>query len=152
MQGLAVQASTDSNTDSDRMEIQKEINQLTEEITRIGDTTEFNTMTLLDGTFSGTFHIGANQNQTMSLEINNMQASALKVLATAAVATVDYGSVDRSTAADKVADLKGGTYRAEVTTGRQWLRFILKMERKLVQRSLLPMLIRYLYYYCNLFS
>lgn len=125
------------------MEIQKEINQLTEEITRIGDTTEFNTMTLLDGTFSGTFHIGANQNQTMSLEINNMQASALKVLATAAVATVDYGSVDRSTAADNVAILKGGTYRAEVTTGGV-VTVYTEDGTKIVQRSLLPMLIRYL--------
>lgn len=119
MRELAVQASTDSNTDSDRMEIQKEINQLTEEITRIGDTTEFNTMTLLDGTFSGTFHIGANQNQTMSLEINNMQASALKVLATAAVTTADAGSTNLSGNVSAATALKGGTYRVEVTTAGQ---------------------------------
>lgn len=50
MRELAVQAASDTNTDTDRQEIQKEINQLTTEINRIGNSTEFNTMKLLDGT------------------------------------------------------------------------------------------------------
>lgn len=49
MRELAVQAANDTNTADDRAEIQKEINQLTSEINRIGNTTEFNTMKLLDG-------------------------------------------------------------------------------------------------------
>jgi flagellin len=49
MRELAVQASNDTNTESDRGEIQKEINQLTSEINRIGNTTEFNTQSLLNG-------------------------------------------------------------------------------------------------------
>ncbi|MBA9026729.1 flagellin N-terminal helical domain-containing protein [Peribacillus huizhouensis] len=49
MRELATQAGNDTNTDSDRGEIQKEINQLTSEINRIGNTTEFNTQKLLDG-------------------------------------------------------------------------------------------------------
>jgi flagellin len=49
MRELAVQASNDTNTTSDRAEIQKEINQLTEEIDRIGNNTEFNTKKLLNG-------------------------------------------------------------------------------------------------------
>jgi len=49
MRELAVQASSDTNTDEDRAEIQQEINQLTSEINRIGNTTEFNTQKLLDG-------------------------------------------------------------------------------------------------------
>ena len=43
MRELATQASNDTNTDTDREEIQKEVNQLTSEINRIGNTTEFNT-------------------------------------------------------------------------------------------------------------
>lgn len=50
MRELAVQAGNDTNTDSDRGEIQKEINQLTSEINRIGNTTEFNTKKLLNAT------------------------------------------------------------------------------------------------------
>ncbi|HWQ80018.1 MAG TPA: flagellin [Anaerovoracaceae bacterium] len=49
MRELAVQASNDTNTISDREEIQKELSQLSSEINRIANTTEFNTMTLLDG-------------------------------------------------------------------------------------------------------
>lgn len=49
MRELAVQAASDTNTEVDRSNIQDEIDQLTKEITRIADTTEFNTMKLLDG-------------------------------------------------------------------------------------------------------
>ncbi|MFC2947675.1 flagellinolysin [Virgibacillus sediminis] len=49
MRELATQASNDTNTTEDRKEIQKEINQLTSEVNRIGNTTEFNTKKLLKG-------------------------------------------------------------------------------------------------------
>ncbi len=49
MRELAVQSANDTNTDSDRKEIQKEVDQLTKEITRIATDTEFNTKKLLDG-------------------------------------------------------------------------------------------------------
>ncbi|SHN70199.1 Protein of unknown function, partial [Fervidobacterium gondwanense DSM 13020] len=49
MRELAVQASSDTNTDVDRNQIQAELNQLREEIDRISRTTEFNTKKLLDG-------------------------------------------------------------------------------------------------------
>ncbi|WP_455716438.1 flagellin N-terminal helical domain-containing protein [Anaerosporobacter sp.] len=49
MRELAVQASNGTNTNSDREAIQKEIDQLNEEIRRISDTTEFNTKKLLNG-------------------------------------------------------------------------------------------------------
>lgn len=53
MRELAVQASNDTNTTSDREEIQKEINALTEEVDRIANNTEFNTQKLLNGNKSG---------------------------------------------------------------------------------------------------
>ncbi|WP_079475632.1 flagellin N-terminal helical domain-containing protein [Marinococcus halophilus] len=46
---LAVQASNDTNTQTDREEIQKEFDQLAEEIDRISGQTEFNTKKLLAG-------------------------------------------------------------------------------------------------------
>lgn len=49
MRELATQAANDTNTETDRGEIQKEINQLTSEINRVGNTTEFNTQKLLNG-------------------------------------------------------------------------------------------------------
>ncbi len=53
MRELAAQAANDTNTDTDRQEIQKEINQLTDEIDRIANTTDFNTQKLLDGSKVG---------------------------------------------------------------------------------------------------
>lgn len=79
MRELAVQSATDTNTAEDRAEIQKEIDQLAQELTRIADTTEFNTQNLLGGDFKGTFHIGANQGQNIELEIGPMGAKALDV-------------------------------------------------------------------------
>lgn len=49
MRELSVQSSNDTNTAADRQSIQKEIEQLTQEIDRIGNNTEFNTQSLLKG-------------------------------------------------------------------------------------------------------
>ena len=49
MRELAIQGSNDTLTSNDRLEIQKEINQLTDAIDDIADSTEFNTKKLLDG-------------------------------------------------------------------------------------------------------
>jgi flagellin len=54
MKELAVQSANDTNTDFDRTEIQKEIEQLKQEIDRISRDTEFNTMKLLNGTKGAT--------------------------------------------------------------------------------------------------
>lgn len=52
MRELAIQASNDTLTSNDRLEIQKEVNQLRSEIDRISRSTEFNTKKLLDGSQS----------------------------------------------------------------------------------------------------
>ncbi|HQK92862.1 MAG TPA: flagellin [Armatimonadota bacterium] len=49
MRELAVQAANDTLTQADRIEIQREIDQLKEEVNRISATTEFNEKNLLDG-------------------------------------------------------------------------------------------------------
>jgi len=49
MRELSVQSANDTNTLADRTEIQKELDQLNSEITRISNTTEFNTKKLLNG-------------------------------------------------------------------------------------------------------
>ena len=49
MRELSVQSSNDTNNSADRGQIQKEIDQLTAEIDRIAETTEFNTKKLLNG-------------------------------------------------------------------------------------------------------
>src|SRR5690625_2610391 len=79
MRELAVQAASDTNTEADRAELQKEVDQLAEELTRIADNTEFNTHKLLNGEFKATFHIGANEGQNISIDIGAMGAEVLQV-------------------------------------------------------------------------
>lgn len=52
MRELAVQASNDTSTDSDRSELQKEVSQLKSEVDRIASTTEFNSKKLLNGSLT----------------------------------------------------------------------------------------------------
>jgi flagellin len=90
MRELAVQAANDTNTASDRAQIQKEIDQLAQELGRIGRTTQFNTRNLLNGSLAAgkatlTFQIGANSQQVLKLNIATMTASALKGTATGAI-------------------------------------------------------------------
>ncbi|MCD6103621.1 MAG: flagellin [Thermotogaceae bacterium] len=51
MRELAVQASSDTNTDADRTQLNEELQQLIGEVDRIAHTTEFNTKVLLKGGF-----------------------------------------------------------------------------------------------------
>lgn len=79
MRELAVQSASDTNTDKDRAELQKEVNQLANALNDIAKDTEFNTKTLLNGSFEGTFHVGANQGQNLKVSIGNMSGTALGV-------------------------------------------------------------------------
>ena len=84
MRELAVQAANDTNTEDDRDQIQEEVGALVEELDRIGGNTQFNGMDLLNGDFaSGTaevsFQVGANANQTITVNIEDMTSSGLSV-------------------------------------------------------------------------
>ncbi|PYZ95846.1 flagellin [Alteribacter lacisalsi] len=80
MRELTVQAANDTNEDVDREAIASELTELAAEIDRIADNTEFNGKTLLDGTFETdeiNLQIGANQDQNLQLNIDNMTADGL---------------------------------------------------------------------------
>jgi len=128
MRELAVQSSNDTNTNADREELQKEVDQLAEEMTRIANNTEFNTKSLLNGAVddngekAATFHIGANSNQNLSLTINAMDAASLGVAADkTTISGTTAGDVDTASFADtvgaKVVDGAALTFQyASVTT------------------------------------
>ena len=78
MRELAVQSANDTNSNSDRVNLQKEVAQLQQELNRIASNTTFNGKNILDGTFtSGKFQVGANANQTIEVSIGNMAATAM---------------------------------------------------------------------------
>jgi flagellin len=92
MRELAVQAANDTATVDDRVKIQSEVDQLAKEITRISNTTEFNTKNLMAGGLNNTFHIGANEGQNISLAIKAMDASTLGVARDVHIAALDSNS------------------------------------------------------------
>lgn len=77
---LAVQAANDTYNSGDRLSLQKEVDQLVAEIGRIANDTEFNSIGLLTGSYTGKkFHIGAFSGQTITVSIGDARASALGV-------------------------------------------------------------------------
>ena len=77
MRELSVQSANDTNTAEDRQQLQNEVDQLSNEITRIAKDTTFNNSNLLDGSFDGKFHIGANAGQNLSVNIGKMDSASL---------------------------------------------------------------------------
>ncbi|MBO8167963.1 MAG: flagellin [Thermoanaerobacteraceae bacterium] len=112
MRELAVQAASDTNTAADRAELQKEVDQLAQEIARIGDTTEFNTQKLLNGFYSGVLHIGANGGQNLTVNIADMRAYNLGVVGDAKItitASVNDGG-------DLNTDIADGSYTVQLNS------------------------------------
>ena len=91
MRELSVQAANGTETDDDREAVQNEISQLQEELTRISETTEFNTMKLLDGSLAGPEGVSTGSNQTIGAQVANLKA------AKATVAEADASAVTLAT-------------------------------------------------------
>ena len=86
MRTLAQQSANGSNSDSDRDALQKEMDQLGAEINRISTATTFAGTKLLDGTFTGSFQVGADANQTISFNLNQTGGFSISGIAAAATA------------------------------------------------------------------
>jgi flagellin len=82
MRDLAVQAGSDSNNAASRTAITTEATQLTQELGRIGTSTNFNGIQLLDGT-AGTlkFQVGANAGSDNQIDLN-LSTSNVSAIAT----------------------------------------------------------------------
>ncbi|RRQ20932.1 flagellin N-terminal helical domain-containing protein [Thiohalobacter thiocyanaticus] len=91
---LAIQSANATNSDSDRAALQGEVAELVEEINRVAQTTTFNGVNLLDGSFSSqVFQVGANANQTVSIDsIANASTSVLGETDISSYAEVTTGS------------------------------------------------------------
>ncbi len=121
MRDLSVQAANDGGlNDAARGNIQSEMDQLKEELTRIADTTKFNGKALLDGTFSGDFQVGANAGEKIAIGITTgVSAADLMVdnidVTSSATWSFDAGEIDYAAATEPGADIvltyNGGSAR-----------------------------------------
>jgi len=77
---LAVQSANSTNSASDRLSLQSEVNQLVSELDRIANTTSFNGLKLLDGSFAAqTFQVGADANQTINVNVGSATSDRLGI-------------------------------------------------------------------------
>lgn len=90
MREISNQSANGTNTDSDRQALQDEMNQLTSEINRIGNTTEFNTQKILNGGIGS--NDGAKLTKATSAEIVSGAVTATSI--TAGKITVDGTTFD----------------------------------------------------------
>ena len=74
MRELGVEASNDTNTASDRQQIQKEVNQLISQIDQIRNTTQFNTQVLLNGNIN---NVGTSGSATLVNPSNTITNATL---------------------------------------------------------------------------
>ena len=92
MRELSVQAANGTETDDDREAVNNEIKQLQDELTRISDTTEFNTMKLLDGSQAGPKGVSSTGNVTTGASIAKLKGATATITAgDASGATVTFG-------------------------------------------------------------
>jgi flagellin len=130
MRELAVQSMNDTNSASDRANLQKEVAQLRLEIDRIAKNTQFNGKNLLDGTFNRQrFQVGANDGQELSLNIASAKSQSLGLstgtlvtdgeISEASAAAADNGAIDEDTSSNETFTLVGalGTETIAVDTG-----------------------------------
>jgi flagellin len=98
MRTLAVQAVNDTNSSSDRVNLNDEIGKLIEEMNRIGNNSSFNDKILLDGSMTdSTFQIGHKSGQTISIGLNDMRASEIGDKAAVAAVTAQTASTSAIT-------------------------------------------------------
>ena len=76
MRELAVQSISDSNTSNDRAALNNEYKQLSAEVARIAENTQWNGTNILDDTIGvsgvSTFQVGANANQTIDVDFGDL--------------------------------------------------------------------------------
>jgi flagellin len=129
MRELAVQSSNDTNFSTDRTALNNEFQQLTKEIARIADNTQWNGMNLMNNTAVGvaglagdvgvgsrnvTFQVGANANQTINIGLGNFSFGT-GTPAKASTAAVSLGSEDLSGALKASVKIGATTFTVDAT-------------------------------------
>ena len=108
---LAVQSANATNSASDRLALNSEVNQLIAELDRISNTTSFNGLKLIDGSYTAqTFQVGAFSRESISVNIGAATSDRLginKVYSNNPVATDAISAATQSTTAAQV-QTRGG--------------------------------------------
>jgi flagellin len=106
MRNLAVQASNATNSASDRAALNNQLQSLSSEIQRVSQTSSFNGVNLLDGTFTAqNFQVGANAGTIDQIQIASIASASTTQLGSAGVTTQATTTGTATTAALIAGDL-----------------------------------------------
>ncbi len=124
MRELAVQAANATNSAADRAALQAEVNQLKTEMNRIANSTTFNGLKIIDGTFvSQQFQVGPNANETIGVTIQSVAADDLdryaidgvNTTANSGTGSVSAAPATANTIASQTLTINGSTGQAPIT-------------------------------------
>ena len=105
MRELAVQAISDSNTNADRGALNNEYKQLSAEVARIAENTQWNGTNILDGARTNSvFQIGANANQTIAVNFGDLSTNNIGSVVTGNSIDFDGPPAGGDTISYKVTD------------------------------------------------
>ncbi|WP_435237153.1 flagellin [Psychromonas sp. PT13] len=108
MRELSVQSANDTNSSSNRGSIQKEVDQLYDELDRIASVTQFNGANILDGSAgSTTLQIGANSGETLSFSIDSVTTEDLNLNAVSGLGDLNGGRVSGTPPLDGEVAING---------------------------------------------
>lgn len=119
MRELGVQAANDTYSQTDRIKIQEEVEQLKQELTRLAGTTQYNGRTLLDGSIGqSAFQVDATVSVKTNQRVGGPNASNVPVfgdlITAVAITNATQASVDTAIEAKIVATQTVGVYNLEV--------------------------------------
>ncbi len=120
---LAVQSANSTNSSSDRLALNQEVQQRILEIDRVGSQTSFNGQKILDGSFgSAVFQVGANVGETISVGLTTSMKTAaigsyVNSQGTTAVAVAQVGVATNNTITGTAAALTYGGVSATSFNG-----------------------------------
>jgi len=110
---LAVQASNDTNSTTDREYLQKEVDSLLNEINRVASQTVYNDQVVLDGTHTGQLQVGTDNGQNIAFAIKSIDTDTLGLTGSAAVTGVTgvtgVASVDTAATTALLTAVNGAT-------------------------------------------
>ncbi|MBX9630136.1 MAG: flagellin [Burkholderiales bacterium] len=113
---LSIQSANATNSATDRKALNDEVNQLIQEVNRVANTTTFNGLKILDGTYQGQqFQVGANANETIGVSVQGATANDLKNNTIALQSAADNDGLGTVTTAANTAAAGNGVNAQTLT-------------------------------------
>ena len=117
MRSLASEASTATMNSTDAQNLQVEMNQYSQEVTQITNTTQFNNINLLGGAFQNqNIQVGANQGQALQISLGAADAYSLGVVGSTVTDTNSGTETVTNGGAITANGLSAGTYTLSANT------------------------------------